>query len=264
MPLTEYQAEVALLLAANRSPDSHLAGGAALHITPDSLRYSNDLDYFNDSAERVATAFHADQECLQNEKHLVAVEISQPGYIRAIVSKAQGTTKVEWAQDTAWRFLPSIQDPLCGYRLHPVDLSVNKLLALVGRDEPRDFLDIIHIHRMILPLGALCWAAAGKDPGYTPLSLLEMLKRRGRYRPEDFSRLQLAQPVDLISMKEEWLQMLKDAEIFVNSRPPEELGCLYLSPSTQKFYAPEAGSRQGYITHFGRISGVLPQVVVET
>ena len=29
-----------------------------------------------------------------------------------------------------------------GYLLNPIDLGLNKLLALVGRDEPRDYLDI--------------------------------------------------------------------------------------------------------------------------
>ena len=59
MPLTSFQSQVARLLAANRTPDSHLAGGAALHFAPNSIRYSNDLDYFQDSVERVATAFSA-------------------------------------------------------------------------------------------------------------------------------------------------------------------------------------------------------------
>ena len=44
VPLTRYQDEVARLLATNRSPDNYLAGGAALHIEPNSKRYSNDLD----------------------------------------------------------------------------------------------------------------------------------------------------------------------------------------------------------------------------
>jgi hypothetical protein len=44
VPLTPYQSEVARLLAAQRTPDSYLAGGAALHIEPNSLRFSNDLD----------------------------------------------------------------------------------------------------------------------------------------------------------------------------------------------------------------------------
>jgi len=57
-----------------------------------------------------------------------------------------------------------------------------RVLALAGRDEPRDVLDTLHLHRLVLAPGALCWAACGKDPGFTPLSLLELLRRRGRVR----------------------------------------------------------------------------------
>ena len=46
MPLTQFQRQVLALLAANRSPESYLAGGAAVHFAPNSLRYSDDLDYF--------------------------------------------------------------------------------------------------------------------------------------------------------------------------------------------------------------------------
>ncbi len=61
--------------------------------------------------------------------------------------------------------MPTVRHPLAGYALHPVDLAVNKLLALAGRDEARDFLDVLDLDRRTLALGALCWAAAGKDPG---------------------------------------------------------------------------------------------------
>ena len=124
----------------------------------------------------------------------VTVDMNQPGYIRALVHKGD-STKIEWAHDSAWRFLPTVQSEEFGYRLHPIDLAVNKALALAGRDEARDFLDILHIHDNVLSLGAVCWAAAGKDPGFTPLSLLELLRRRGKYQPEDFSRLHLVAPV---------------------------------------------------------------------
>lgn len=65
MPLTPFQREVLRLLAGNRSPDSYLAGGAALHFRPDSHRFSNDLDFFHDSEERVASAFAADEARLR-------------------------------------------------------------------------------------------------------------------------------------------------------------------------------------------------------
>lgn len=46
-------------------------------------------------------------------------------------------TKVEWARDSAWRFMPTVRDERVGWVLHPVDLAVNKIIALAGRDEAR-------------------------------------------------------------------------------------------------------------------------------
>lgn len=183
MPLTAFQAALAELLAVNRSPDSYLAGGSAMHIEPNSKRYSNDLDYFHDSEERVATAFAADSDLLRMAGYEVETLMQQPGFVRALVRKGDDTTKVEWAHDSAWRFLPTIRNPQSGFLLSPIDLAVNKLLALVGRDEPRDYLDI-HDAIRDLPLGALCWAASGKDPGVTPAMLLDLLRRRGGIAPK--------------------------------------------------------------------------------
>ncbi len=260
MPLTPFQRKLAALLAENRTPDSHLAGGAALHFAPNSRRFSNDLDYFHDSVERVATAFEADRKLLVENGCSVDLELNQPGYLRAAVSSGKDQTKIEWAHDSAWRFMPAVRQPEVGYQLHPVDLAVNKVLALAGRDEPRDFLDIIYINREILPLGPLCWTAVGKDPGFSPMSLLELLKRRGRYRPEDFSALMVTEPIDLKSMKSEWLEMLSDADAFIRSRPPEEAGCLYYSRSRGRFVDPRGVANADDITpHFGRPGGVLPR-----
>jgi hypothetical protein len=119
------------------------------------------------------------------------VDLNQPGFVRAVVRKEGHATKVDWARDSAWRFMPTVSDERVGFMLHPVDLAVNKVLALAGRDEPRDVLDTLHFHHTLLVLGALCWAACGKDPGFTPLSLLELLRRHGRLRPEDLARLDL-------------------------------------------------------------------------
>lgn len=83
MPLTEFQSEIARLLAVNRDSESHLAGGAALHMAPNSQRYSKDLDYFHDSDIRVAKAFEADTQLLRKHSFILEAEINQPGYIRA-------------------------------------------------------------------------------------------------------------------------------------------------------------------------------------
>jgi hypothetical protein len=258
MPLTEYQACLARLLSENRTFDSYLAGGAAILIEPNTVRFSRDLDYFNDSEARVAEAFSTDRTLLEANGYTVDVDLNQPGYVRAVVRRKEQATKVEWARDSDWRFMPTVRDERVGFMLHPVDLAVNKVLTLAGRDEPRDVLDTLHLHRHVLALGALCWAACGKDPGFTPLSLLELLRRRGRILKEDLERLDLAQPVDLKETKRIWLEVLESVEPFVDSRPPEEIGCLYFSLSRQGFVDPRGVTDA--TPHFGRPGGVLPRI----
>ncbi|MCB0322742.1 MAG: hypothetical protein KDD69_04180 [Bdellovibrionales bacterium] len=136
---------------------------------------------------------------------------------------------------------------------------MNKVLALAGRDEARDFIDIMYIEAEILPLGPLCWAAVGKDPGFTPLSLLELLKRRGKYQRADFDRLMLTEPVDLIQLKTKWLHSLELAEEFIRTSPPSEIGCLYYSASQASFVSPQSPGIQDAVPHYGQPGGVLPR-----
>lgn len=258
MPLTEFQARLARLLSENRTFDSYLAGGAAILIEPNTTRFSRDLDYFHDSEARVAEAFAADRSLLAKSGYETDVDLNQPGYIRAIVRKGVDATKVEWARDSDWRFMPTVRDERVGFVLHPVDLAVNKVLALAGRDEPRDVLDALHLHARVLGLGPLCWAACGKDPGFTPLSLLELLRRRGKIRAEDLARLDLAEPLDLHEVKRAWLAALDAVEPFVASRPAGEIGCLYHSASKRAFVDPRDAADA--VPHFGRPGGVLPRI----
>lgn len=252
------QRDVLLLLATDDPDAGYLAGGGALHFSPQSIRHSEDLDFFHDSEERVARAFARDRARLEAAGYSVRVELSQPGHIRAVVSVGHGSTRIDWAHDSAWRFMPLVRMPDGVVLMHPVDLAVNKVLALAGRDEPRDFVDILHVDETILPLGAAVWAAAGKDPGFTPRSLLELLRRRGRYRPEEFARLSLVTPLDLVAAKAKWLQMLETADGFVRTRDPREIGCLYWSPTRRQFVMPMDGERA--VAHYGRPGGVLPVV----
>lgn len=261
MPLTAFQSDLGRLLAKNRSEDSYLAGGAALLAEPNTRRYSQDLDYFHDSAARVATAYGADRETLTLAGYSVGPEILQPGYIRAVVRQGEDATKVEWAQDSSWRFMPVERDERFGYRLHPIDLATNKVLALAGREEPRDLIDALHLHEHLLPLGPLVWAATGKDPGFSPLSLLELIRRRGKIRPEDLRRLHLSEPMDVKDIKSRWLEAMESAEGFIAGRPASEAGCLYFDPASRSFIDPSRNPEIPVSPHFGRPGGVLPQVV---
>lgn len=258
MPLTDYQAALARLLSGNRTFDSYLAGGAAILIDPESKRFSRDLDYFHDSEARVAEAFSADRKTLEAAGYSLEIDLDRPGYVRAVVQREGEATKIEWAHDSAWRFLPTVRDERLGFVLHPVDLAVNRVLALAGREEPRDVVDVVHLHGSLLGLGPLCWAACGKDPGFSPLSLLSLLRRRGRVRAEDLARLELAVPIDPRALKIAWLEALDSVEPFVDSRPPDEIGCLYYSASRRGFVDPREADDA--VPHYGRPGGVLPRV----
>lgn len=264
MPLTPFQHELLVLLASSRNDERYLAGGAALHFAPNSARFSDDLDFFHDSAARVATSFAADRDLLERAGYTLEIEISLPGYLRAMVERAGQRSRIDWAHDSAWRFVPLVRDAEGGLLLQPVDLAINKLFALAGRDEPRDFLDIIFAHEEILPIPALIWGAAGKDPGLSPNAILELLRRRGRYRPEDFLRLQLSAPFDLQVARQQYLDALDDSERFIRSRPHGEYGCLYYSLAERRFVCPRDDASledQQVVPHFGSAGGVVPQIV---
>ncbi len=208
----------------------------------------------------MASAFEADSQTIIGEGYKLTIEISQPGFIRAKVDdNTNDSTIIEWSHDTAWRFFPTVTDPTVGYRLHSVDLAVNKVLALVGRDEPRDIIDTLAGHSDTRSLGALLWAAAGKDPGYTPLGLLDRLRRKRTPRSEELDRLNLTQAVDPVALKEQWLLALDDAQQFIESRPASETGCLYWDTSRN---APtsEMLDQPGVVAHYGQLYGVLPTI----
>lgn len=263
MPLTDFQRRLLADLARGATDDRYLAGGAALHFAPDSARYSHDLDFFHDSAQRVARAFAVDSAVLEEAGYGLDLVFSQPGFVRALVSRDALETQVDWAHDSAWRFMPLVEDELGGRLLHEVDLAVNKTLALAGRDEARDLVDVLFADRRILGLGPLVWAAVAKDPGFSPMSLMEQLRRTGRYRPEDIARLDLVEPFDLVEGKQRWIDALAEADVFIASRPPDEIGCLYYSELHDRFEIPAPGvdlAGQGLSLHFGRPGGVLPRV----
>ena len=65
------------------------------------------------------------------------------------------------------------------------ELAVDKVLALFGRAEARDFVDLLAVeHRY--EFDRLCRLAAEKDRGFKASVFAEMLGRFGRLRREEF------------------------------------------------------------------------------
>jgi hypothetical protein len=261
MPLTAFQREVARVLAAHRNPESHLAGGAVINRSDASFRYSDDLDIFHDAAESVAASATADAERLVAEGCTVTWELQQPGFYRAVVNRGDERLRLDWSYDSAFRFFPAQPDADFGYCLHPADLAVNKVLAVAGRTEARDFLDLLFLDRTYLRVGALAWAACGKDAGYTPTLLLDQMNRHSRLSESDFQTEHLARPVDLRELKTQWLAARERAEELCSRLPAEELGCLYLDANNQPVTPdPADAGFAGLKRHRGSIRGAWPQI----
>ncbi|CAN5558396.1 hypothetical protein BH20VER3_BH20VER3_06650 [soil metagenome] len=228
MPLTPFQQEVLRLLARFRSPESYLAGGLVVNQGRATPRFSDDLDIFHDTEEAVGQSAEKDGETLTQNGFQVVWDLRRPVFYRARATRNDQSVRLDWAIDSAFRFFPVEEDAELGYRLHLTDVAINKALALAGRNEARDFVDVLHLHQTHLSLGAIAWAACAKDPGFTPELLLQEMGRNANFQPEEFRALALAHPWDLVAAKKNWLRAMEDARALFDLLPAGDLGCLYL------------------------------------
>lgn len=196
MALTAFQRVIIRLLASRRieGGESYLAGGAALNAITKSARQSRDLDFFQDTAAAVATAVEADGALLAAHGYEVRARRERPGYAEATVARGDESVEIQWTTDSAYRFFQLVQHEELGLVLHPFDLATNKVLALVGRLEARDWVDVIVSHERVQRLGYLAWAACAKDPGFSPSAILEQAGRSARYSAAEIAALDFDGP----------------------------------------------------------------------
>jgi hypothetical protein len=241
MPLTALQHDVLAVLAANRSEESHFAGGILLHTPEDSPRFSRDFDIFHDVAAEVVRASERDAASLEATGFTVDTVSSHGEWerhttFRKALVRGTGSNEVleiDWAADSSFRFFPIERDARLGWRLHMFDAATNKALTLAARTETRDYVDILELaHRF--SLSAICWAACGKDPGFTPLSLLGMMRRFARVDPVELDKIR-ARALDPVTLKAEWVARSDDAEkqmtAIADSRPDVPIGVAFVDAS---------------------------------
>lgn len=263
MPLTPFQSEVLAVLVANRSEESHFAGGLVLHASSDSARFSHDFDIFHEAAEEVTRASEADAVSLRATGFTVAPLRSDwkehSTFRKAKVTRGTDRVEIDWAADSAFRFFPIERDPLLGWRLHLFDIATNKALALSARTETRDYVDIIELHRSF-PLPAIVWAACGKDPGFSPLSLLKMMRRFARLDPAKLTEIQ-ARKLDPIALKTAWIEMSDraDAEMtrLADTQPDMPIGVAFVDAQG---YPRWIGDDSTLRIHQPSVRGCLPRL----
>ncbi len=259
MPISAFQQRVLVLLARNRNPQAYVAGGVAIHRFPNSKRYSKDVDLFHDVAESVALSSQHDLELLRRCAYTTELLLNQPSFVRALVSKHDASVVLEWVHDTAFRFFPTQEDEYLGFRLHDVDLAVNKCLALANRNEVRDIVDLIELQHHVMPLSGMLWAASGKDPGFTPPLLLQCVRRHSVIRPEQLRGEALVEPISPSGLKKEWLALLEAAEEELSQLPAEDLGCVYVDEQGEALRKALYPLPKDAVRHFGTVGGSWPK-----
>ncbi len=269
MPLTEFQRQLCRLLADNRirSGESYVAGGTALNELLKASRRSRDIDLFHDTEQALAASWQADRHSLDLAGYEVSVIRERPTFVEAQIRRGPDTVVVQWAHDSAYRFFPLVRHEEMGLVLHPFDLATSKVLALVGRVEPRDFVDTLTCDREVQPLGYLAWAACGKDPGFSPSAILEQAARSSRYSEAELSGLDFdGRPPTAAELSRRWQKVLARARETVSLLPADMAGRAVLASGGDLFRGNplalrEAVARSRVAFHEGRIGGAFPTVV---
>ncbi len=269
MALTTLQRDICKLIAAHRveSGESYVAGGAALNAAIAAPRISRDLDLFHDTREALAATWDADRRLLQARGYGVQTVRERPTFVEAVVTRGAESVLLQWAQDSAYRFFPLVTHDDLGLTLHPLDLATNKVLALIGRVEPRDWVDTLACHEKLQPFGFLAWAACGKDPGFGPRAILEHAARTARYSVDEIATLSFeGEAPDAGDLSRRWRQALREAEEIVALLPAGEAGNAVLD-SRGTLYRRAATdiardlARGDIRFHGGAIRGAWPSIV---
>jgi len=266
MSLTAFQRSVCKIIAENRvkSGESYVAGGVALSELTRTSRLSQDIDLFHDTREALANSWVADRRELDKNGYATAIVREMTTFIEAEVSRDSQSVLMQWCCDSAFRFFPLMEHPDFGLVLSPFDLATNKLLALVGRSEVRDWIDVLVCHEEIQPLGYLAWACAGKDPGLNPSFVLNEAKRTSRYTQEDISGLSFDRaPPDLADLSRKWRLAANQAQVLIELLPEDHVGECVLDKRGELFRGEPDALKQalqdGSIQfHRGHIGGSMP------
>jgi hypothetical protein len=268
LPLTSLQRRICKLIAESRvrSGESYVAGGVALNEILAGDRVSRDIDLFHDTEDAVAKAWEADRRLLESQSFGVRVLRERPSFVEAEVDSGGTVLLLQWTRDSAFRFFPLVAHDDFGLVLHPFDLATNKVLALVGRLEVRDWLDTLLCHQRLQRFGYLAWAACGKDPGFSPGAILELAARSSRYSAEEVAALDFSGPApDAGQLSRSWRGALAEAHEIIAALPPSEAGRCVLGGDLGLFsgdpLALEKALDRGEIRyHSGRVRGALPEV----
>jgi hypothetical protein len=248
MPLDDLQKAILAILLKHRSPDSVFAGGSVLHRH--GHRLSSDQDIFHSADADVIAIAAKDLDDLRLHGFTAEMSRQYEGLCEAMVgNEQQGFTRIQWVQAGSWAFYEPVPDPDYGWRLHMADLAVNKVLAAGGRREVRDYVDLVLIHRHIMPLWHAIWAAPGKDEAWSPGSLIEKIAMTNAFRQRDIDDdIMSTVPLSASETGSTIRDALNEARDIVARLPAPTAGCLFIDASGHPVHDVQAILSGGGVT----------------
>jgi hypothetical protein len=123
----------------------YLTGGTALGRFYLDHRFSEDLDFFvNNNKNFHPLVKNIEKVLFSNFQVLKNQTLIYDDFVRYYIEEEERILKIEFVNDVPYRCgLPNIYDH--GLIDTPLNILANKLTAIIGRDEPKDVIDIYFI-----------------------------------------------------------------------------------------------------------------------
>jgi predicted nucleotidyltransferase component of viral defense system len=119
----------------------YLTGGTCISRFYMEKRYSDDLDFFTNQSLRYNFAVKNIKRALQKKFKLIA-HVEAKDFTRYVIN---GVLQVDFVNDSAIRY----KDPIVKENSYIIDtienILINKITAVMGRDNPKDIFDIFLI-----------------------------------------------------------------------------------------------------------------------
>ncbi|MGC4745815.1 nucleotidyl transferase AbiEii/AbiGii toxin family protein [Micromonospora sp. DT201] len=190
-----------------------LAGGYAVSAHGMGARLSGDVDLFTAWSLRASFSEAVDSvvNALEDNRYTVQAVIRNDTFARLLIADRDDPSaepdKLEMSAD--WRAHTPVMSTI-GPVLHPDDAVANKMCALFGRAEARDFLDVDaalmsgqYTKQRLLEL------ASAADSGFEPRAFADALGALSQITDEDFDCYGV--PVaDLPAMRERFAQWRRE------------------------------------------------------
>lgn len=187
----------------SRETTLYLTGGTCLNRFYYNRRYSDDLDLFTNDTALFRDDIRAVFEILKNSSLPFEVKVDTRDFVRLYVNEI---LQVDLVNDRVYRHGKNIISPE-GYSIDNIlNISANKICAIIGRDDPKDMFDLYTIYvKEKIDWETVIQAATKKcviDPEVIeyrlssfPLELLDMLN--------------VTDPESINDMKKNYIRMIK-------------------------------------------------------